>query len=52
MMTPLPWGSRPVGNLVFLRGRTSERGLGRPLIPTPRKISWYLLVRTYHSPLA
>ena len=38
---PSPWGSRPVGDLAFLRCRTSERDLGRPLIPTPRI---YLLV--------
>src|SRR5262249_32311879 len=31
--TPWPWGSRPVGHPVLHRPGTSEREVGRPLIP-------------------
>src|SRR3954447_14301573 len=31
--TPLPWGSRPVGNPVFRHRGTSESDVGPPLIP-------------------
>jgi len=34
-MTPSPWGSRPLGDLEFLRTRTYQHDLGLPLIPTP-----------------
>jgi len=41
MRAPSPWGSRPTGDLVLLSRSTSERGLGRPLIPTPDDIRRY-----------
>jgi hypothetical protein len=34
-MTPSPWGSRPLGDLEFLRIRTYQHDLGLLLIPTP-----------------
>ena len=35
MGSPLPWGSRPLGNPEFPYQFTYQSGLGRPLIPTP-----------------
>jgi hypothetical protein len=36
MGAPSPWGSRPLGDLEFLRDRTKQHDLGHLFIPTPR----------------
>jgi hypothetical protein len=42
---PSPWGSRPTGDLALPWRCTSERGLGRPLIPTPDELRRYPTAR-------